>query len=205
MQLFSVIASSLSLILSLFTFWMLYFYKGKIKMTQPTLIAFGHDHSNIKEPKIYLRALIFSTAKRGRIIENIFLKIHRGESLQNFNIWVYGQKNNLSRGSGIYVGQEGVVCDHHFLLPKDCVGYEFSTGNYKIEIYASILGIKKYFLLRTLILTLSPEHVLNIKEKKMIFFDWAPNTKTYYASANDFREHHRREDSKMLEKLMTTV
>lgn len=197
MQLFSVIASSLSLILSLFTFWMLYFYKGKIKMTQPTLIAFGRDAPNFQEPKIYLRTLIFSTAKRGCIIENIFLKVHQGESLQNFNIWVYGQKNNLSRGSGIYVGQDGIVCDHHFLLPKDCIGYKFSTGDYKIEIYASILGIKKYFLLKTLIVTLNPDHAQNFRKKKIIFFDWAPNTKTYYASTNDFREHHQREDLKI--------
>lgn len=201
----SLIMSLFSFMFSFFTFWLLYFYKGKIKMTQPTLIAFGYDSSNIREPKIYLRTLIVNTAKRGRIVENIFLKVHRGESLQNFNIWVYGQKNNLSRGSGIYIGQDGIVCDHHFLLPKDCTSYEFSPGNYNIEVYFSILGVKKYFLGRTLELVLSHEHVKNIKEGKMIFFDWAPNTKTYYASVQDSKKQKIAEDLKMIEKIMQTA
>lgn len=198
----SLIMSFLSLILTLFTFWLLYLYKGKVKMTQPTLIAFGYDSSGIRESKIYLRTLIVNTAKRGCIVENIFLKVHRGESLQNFNIWVYGQKNNLSRGSGVYIGQDGIVCDHHFLLPKDCTSYEFSPGNYNIEVYFSILGVKKYFLARALELVLSYEHVKNIKEGKMIFFDWAPNTKTYYASVHDSRKQKIAEDFEIIEKIM---
>ncbi len=201
----SIIMSFFSLILSLFTVWLLYLYKGKIKMTQPTWVAFGYDGPGIGESKIYLRTLIVSTAKRGRIIENIFLKVHRGESLQNFNIWVYGQKNNLSRGSGIYIGQDGVVCDHHFLLPKDCANYEFSPGSYKIEIFFSILGVKKDFLVRTLELVLSHEHVKNIKEGNMIFFDWAPNTKTYYASVYDSKKQKTAEDLKIIEKFMQTT
>ncbi len=201
----SIIMSSLSIIVSLFTFWFLCLYKGKIKMTQPTQIGFCHVGSGIGGSQIYLRTLIVSTAKRGRIIENIFLKVHRGESLQNFNIWVYGQKNDLLRGSGIYIGQDGVVCDHHFLLPKDCTSYEFSPGNYNIEIYFSILGVKKYFLVRTLELVLSYEHVKNIKEGKMIFFDWAPNTKTYYASVYDSKKQKIAEDLRMIEKIMQTA
>ncbi len=55
-------------------------------MKQPTQIAFGYDSFGVGESKIYLRTLIVSTAKWGRIIVNIFLKVHRGESLQNFNI-----------------------------------------------------------------------------------------------------------------------
>ncbi len=107
----------------------------------------------------------------------------------------------MSRGSGIYIGQDGVVCDHHFLLPKDCNSYEFSPGSYNIEIYFLILGLKKYFLVKTLKLTLSHKHVKDIREGKMIFFDWAPNTKTYYASVHDSRKQKISEDFKIMENL----
>ena len=154
-------------------------------MTQPTQIAFLHYGMDIESIQIYLKTLIISTSRRGHIIENIFLKVHRGESVQNFNILVCGKKDNLSRGSGIYVDQGGVVYNHHFMLPKDCENYKFSSGNYIIEIYASILGEKKDFLLRALELVLSSDYVKNMKEGKNIFFDWTPNTKTYSTSVHE--------------------
>jgi hypothetical protein len=51
---------------------------------------------------------------------------------------VYGE-DSLARGSGLYVGENGVVCDHHFLLPDDGTKFDFLRGEYKLEVYASLV------------------------------------------------------------------
>jgi len=55
-----------------------------------------------KTKYIYAR---FSTARQNVVksLENLHVSLHRNESKQNFNIWVYGEKGNLKRGIGIFV------------------------------------------------------------------------------------------------------
>lgn len=65
--------------------------------------------SIVTKNKIYLRTLLYSTAKRGQVLESLHISLQRNESKQNFNIWVYGEKGNLKRGSGLFVAQEGVT------------------------------------------------------------------------------------------------
>ena len=111
-------------------------------MTQPTVIFFGPDGIlyNSDNCKIFLRTLLFSTAKKGQVLESLHVSIQRNESKQNFNIWVYGEKGDLKRGSGLFVPQEGVVYDHHFLLPKDGEDFKFFEGKYKLIVYAKLVG-----------------------------------------------------------------
>ena len=123
-------------------------------MTRPTAIYFGADGSVDRSPKVYLRTLLYSTAKRGQIVESMFVKLRRGESVQTFNIWVYGEAS-LARGSGLYVGENGVTCDHHFLLPSDGTQFEFLPGEYRVEVYASLVGRKQPLLLSVTGLSMS--------------------------------------------------
>ena len=58
--------------------------------------------------KNYLRSLLFSTSRRGRIIESMHVALSRNETHQNFNIWVHGDEK-LVRGSGLFVGESGVA------------------------------------------------------------------------------------------------
>ena len=68
-------------------------------MTQPTLIFFGPDTPvqgvGLKNPlpKIYLRTLLFSTSKRGRIVENMHVALTRNETHQNFSIGSMAKTN----------------------------------------------------------------------------------------------------------------
>src|SRR5215813_804961 len=82
-----------SLCLSVATAWLTLFRRGAVRMTQPTTIYFGPDggarRSGRSIPKIYLRSLLYSTAVRGQVVECMFVRIKRGETTQNFNIWVY--------------------------------------------------------------------------------------------------------------------
>ncbi|MDX6383145.1 MAG: hypothetical protein QOK48_718 [Blastocatellia bacterium] len=99
-------------------------------MTQPTVVFFGPDGSRFdsNKNKVYLRTLLYSTAKRGPVLESLHVSLQRNESKQNFNIWVYGEKGNLTRGSGLFVAQDGVTFDHHFLLPDDGADFQFLSG-----------------------------------------------------------------------------
>jgi hypothetical protein len=96
-QLVSTVVSILALAISMATAWFT-LRRGTVRMTQPTTFYFGADASASPSPKVYLRTLLYTTAKRGKIIESMFVKLRRGESIQTFNIWVYGE-NSLARGS----------------------------------------------------------------------------------------------------------
>lgn len=118
----SFAVSVLALAISIVTAWLTLFRRGELKMTQPTVVFLGPDGGAPNEGpprlKVFLRTLLFSTSVRGQIVESMHVNVQRGETRQNFSIWVYGDKQ-LSRGSGLHVGPEGVACNHHFLLPED--------------------------------------------------------------------------------------
>lgn len=65
-----------------------------------------------------LRTLLFSTEQRGQMVESMHVRLKRNETVQNFSIWIYGD-DNPSCGSGIFVGEDGVATNHHFLTPKE--------------------------------------------------------------------------------------
>jgi len=118
----SLAISTLSLAVAVTTAWLTLFRRGTVRMTQPTVIFFGPDspRSRTEAPlsKVFLRTLLFSTSKRGRVIESMHIALSRNETHQNFNIWVYGDEK-LVRGSGLFVGETGVAANHHFLIPRD--------------------------------------------------------------------------------------
>ncbi|TGK08995.1 hypothetical protein EHO60_13300 [Leptospira fletcheri] len=148
-------------------------------MTAPSLFFLGPDGSN-DDLKVYLKSLIYCTSNKGRLIENMYVKLQRGETSQNFNIWVHGEKDNLSRGSGLFVGQNGVVLNHHFLLPKDGSRFYLLAGNYKLNVYAMIVGENKGYLLETIRFEISETQENNLKEKGAgIFFDRGVDTIGY--------------------------
>src|SRR6267142_2137669 len=141
--------SVLAFAVSATTAWLTLFRRGTVRMTQPTVIFFGPDTPRSPDelplPKVYLRTLLFSTSKRGRVIESMHVALTRSEMHQNFNIWVYGD-DKLVRGSGLYVGETGVAANHHFLAPKDCVSFRFAEGRYRVDVFAKLLGDKRQML-----------------------------------------------------------
>jgi hypothetical protein len=184
METISIAIAGLSLLLSVFTLWKTYLDKGSLRMTQPTTIFFGpdgKDMKDVKNPKIYLRTLLFSTSQKGQVIESMHVKLHRGQSVQTFNIWIYGdRKGELVRGSGLYVGKEGIAYNHHFLLPKEGSIYEFVPGKYRLEVYASILNKKTPLKMFTVTLEVSDNQSTKLKEgRNGLYFDWGPESNSY--------------------------
>ena len=185
---FSFAISCLALLVSGITAWLTFFRKGELVMTQPTVVFFGPDGSNLGgENKIYLRTLLYSTAKRGQVLESLHVSLQRNESKQNFNIWVYGEKGDLKRGSGLFVPQEGVTFDHHFLLPKDGANFKFLAGTYELSVIAKLVGARKAIELVSVRLTISESQAMQlVKPNTGIYFDWGPDQQDYYSHI-DFR------------------
>jgi len=185
-QYLSIAISIFALLIAGATLWLTHVRRGKLMMTQPNVIFFGPDGNegqpNGKEDrisKIYLRTLLYSTGKRGIVLEHLFVRLRRGETQQNFNIWVLGERE-LARGSGIFVPQEGVAANHHFLTPTDTQNFDFSAGDYKLEVYGKVVGKKKPVLLSVIQLAIDLDEAEKLRKKDYgIYFDWGPDAGRY--------------------------
>lgn len=179
----SITISILALAVSSATAWLTLFRRGTIRMTQPTVIYFGPDApragSSSPPSKIYLRSLLFSTSKRGRVIECLYVALSRNETRQNFNVWVYGDET-LVRGSGLFVGETGVEANHHFLTPRDGNSFQFTEGRYTLEVFARLLGDAKNTRLFSQTLEISRETAAALTAPHAgLYFDWGPDSSRY--------------------------
>lgn len=180
----TVTISVLALAVSVMTAWLTLFRRGRVKMTQPTVIYFGPDAPRAREdgppPKVYLRTLLFSTSKRGRVIESMHVSLARNETHQTFNIWVHGDEK-LVRGSGLFVGESGVAANHHFLTPKDASTFQFSAGRYRLDVYARLLGDRNPTVLFSQELEVAPDVAATLREPGTgLYFDWGADSSQYY-------------------------
>ena len=182
----AITLSALALAVSVVTAWLTLFRRGTVKMTQPTVIYFGADTprtpGDAVPPKVYLRTLLFSTSKRGRVIESMHVRLSRNEAHQNFNIWVHGYDEKLVRGSGFYVGETGVAANHHFLVPRDASAFRFAAGRYRMEVFAHVLGDRDRKLLFAQDLEVTPEEARQLEEPATgLYFDWGPDSSRYHS------------------------
>ena len=173
----SPIVSVVALIVSLFTAWFTIFRRGTVCSTHPSLIAFSYDFVGMKVPqaKIFLRTLLFSTGKRGNVIESLFIRIREGSRSEEFSCWGYGDKDLLMVSGGIFVPETGVVTNHHFNPVDSDSLFLFSKGTYSLELVAKIIGRNQFASLWTITLEMppvfsDPDTSLN----KAVFFYWSP-------------------------------
>jgi hypothetical protein len=97
--------------------------------------------------------MLYATSKRGRVLERLWVTIHRGETSQTFNVWVYGD-DTLHRGAGLFVSDTGLVTSHHFLLAGN-ESFAFKPGDYDLRVFGKIVGDTYPTLLVKQTLTLS--------------------------------------------------
>ncbi|MDB5209467.1 MAG: hypothetical protein JWQ30_294 [Sediminibacterium sp.] len=107
MTVITLVVSIIALSISFLTFWLTRIKRGSLKMTRPTVIFFGPDGRGKDHKKVFIRTLLYSTSEQGKYIQNMFIRLQRDESIQNFNIWVY-DNNGLVRGSRLFVNKTGV-------------------------------------------------------------------------------------------------
>ena len=172
--------SALALAISATTAWLTLFKRGTVNMTQPTVIFFGPDGRDSNNLKVFLRTLLFSTSKRGRIVESMYVTLLCEDILQTFDVWAYGERNDLVRGSGLFVGETGVEANHHFLASRNSEPIVFIPGKHQLNVYVNLLGEKKQKLLISESLTVSSEEADEIGLHGVgLYFDWAPEDRNY--------------------------
>jgi hypothetical protein len=184
----AVVVSSAAFVVSLVTMWATLFRRGRLRMTQPTSIFFGPDGNSFDGvTKIYLRFLLYTTGKRGVVIENMAVEIQRNESVFNFTVWVFGN-DKLSRGAGLFVSDQGFVANHHFLQLPDAENFRFDPGQYKIRAWADIVGVKTRLLLfeNQLDISINDSDALK-KPDTGIYFDWGPGSRRYISHIEEKR------------------
>jgi hypothetical protein len=201
MQALAITISVFALAISGLNFWWTLIRKGTIKMTRPSSIYFGPDGGPKADrtQKVYLRTLLFSTSKIGRIIEGMYVSLRRNESKQDFSIWVYGDER-LVRGSGLFVGESGIAVSHHFLTAGDIEPSNFVEGTYHLEVFVKLVGDR-----RTLSL-FSQELIVDSKSAKALaqedcglYFDWGSVAGRYISHID--KKQHRTTPKDFLEAL----
>jgi len=51
-----------------------------------------------------------------------------------FDFWAYSEKDKISRGSGLFVSQSGVVCDNHFMLRSGVSGSDTNFPGFPLSL-----------------------------------------------------------------------
>jgi hypothetical protein len=179
----SIAIAFLALAVSGVTAWLTMFRRGELRMTKPTVIFFGPDGGALagkkRQLKVFLRTLLFSTSRRGQTLESLHVNLQRGESKQNFSIWVYGD-DRLTRGSGLFVPREGIACNHHFLLPDDGSDFNLLEGQYTLRVYAKKVDAGSATQLAVVRLQIGEAEAMELKKEGAgIYFDWGPDQQAY--------------------------
>lgn len=183
----SPVVSIVALGLSLFTLWFTVLRRGSIRCTRPSFVAIRYDFVNkpLAQAKVFFRALLFSTGKRGAVIEQLFLRVSEGDRQTEFSFWGHGDEK-LMRGSGLFVPETGVATNHHFNPIDVDALFRFSGGTYSFELLASLVGRKRLVSLWNIELQV-PNGVFDdsIAANKAIFYNWSPQTRSYVISVED--------------------
>jgi hypothetical protein len=120
----------------------------------------------------------------------MFARLHRNESAQTFGVWVVGKSGDLRRGAGVAVRQDGSALDHHFLLPRDGTTYQFLAGEYKLDLFAIVVGRSKPHRLASIVLSVSDSQADRLRDDKTagLYFDWSPETGRYHGHIDQARQ-----------------
>ena len=176
--------SVIALSLSLFTLWFTILRRGNVRSTHPSFIAFRYDfvEKNVPQAKIFFRALLFSTGKRGQVIESLFLRVREGSRQAEFSFWGHGDKD-LIRGSGLFIPETGLATNHHFNPVDPETLFLFSEGLYSLELVAKVVGQESLVSLWNVKLEM-PAGVFGstIAREKSVFYSWSPEQQCYIAS-----------------------
>ena len=112
------------------------------------------------------------------MIENLHLKVSQAGLKKTFPIWVYGE-TQLFRGSGLYVGHQGVTYNHHFLLNKQD-DLEILPGNLKLELFAKTKSQKEPSSIWKENIEITEAQAVSIANGNTgLYFDWDPENNIY--------------------------
>ena len=108
-------------------------------------------------------------------------KLRRENMTTTFAAWYHKESGGeITLGSGVMVGPEGVSVYHHFGLSHEPATYTYEPGEYTVEFFATIDGENKPRLLTSCQLSLSEEMAAMLAAREgHVRFNWNPNTNSY--------------------------
>lgn len=185
---FSLAVAMGSFAISIITLYLTYLQRGSLRLTRPTAIFFVRDGSDGKF-KIVVTALLYSTAKRGQVVESLFIKIIQNDSVTTFSEWIYWEGNRVHLG-GVKIGDEGRTLFDHFLLSDETNNFDFTIGGYSLEIYALKVGTKNPIKLFKTEFTIDAKTIEAVKPRGPGFaLLLNPDTKSYRTQIGPPRSH----------------
>ncbi len=175
----TILLSVGSFTLSLYTLWLTQLHRGRVRMTRPTLIFMAREGDG--RYKIFLRTHLFSTAARGRVIENMYVRLTNRTGTHIFDLWGYGETDKLMLGSGLFVSQTGVTFNHHFVLRRDDSSFLFWDGEYQLELFANIVGNQHAVRLTEIDLFVDGQMAAELVQIRQLgaFFEWDAEQRKY--------------------------
>jgi hypothetical protein len=178
--------SASSLLLSSYALWVVQFNHGRLKMTQPTLLCMRRELP-ATTPKIFLRTCLFTTGMKGRVIENMFLRVRNDYGTYTFDFWGHTENGKLTLGSGLFVGATGVASDHHFNPRSDSEDFVFASGEYLVEVFASIVGRRRSEKLKKLTFKVDGQQTAELVQilSRELYLLWNADTRTYDGHIKD--------------------
>jgi hypothetical protein len=73
-----------------------------------------------------------------------------------------------------------VAANHHFLAPRDASSFCFIAGQYRIEVFAHLVGDQNRKLLFSQTLEVTHDIAAMLKEPHTgLYFDWGPDASRY--------------------------
>lgn len=180
--LLTIILAVGSFVLSLYTLWLTQLRRGRVRMTRPTLIFMGREQDS-GQYKIFLRTHLFCTSIRGRVIENMYIRLRNRGGSYIFDFWGYAEADKISLGSGLFVGQSGATYNHHFVLRRTDADFIFWDGDYRLEVYANIVGGRYASKLMEIDLNLDSQMAVELVQiiQLGLFFEWDAGREKYTA------------------------
>jgi hypothetical protein len=162
--------------------WLAEFRRGRVLLSKPTIFFFGWDVNGTEDtPKILLRSALFSTGRRGHIVENLYTIVTNANGKTTFPFWGYDAGNSMVRGSGLFVGPEGHSAYHHFNPLPDDESFSYVPGTCSVEIWAEVVGTKKSVLLGRYGFDLpsGPVSTALMHHEGGVLWTWSPIEKRY--------------------------
>ncbi|MHB1103183.1 MAG: hypothetical protein ACYC0C_10510 [Devosia sp.] len=146
----TIIVSFAALGLSGWQFWRTELRRGQPVLSRPTMFFFGWDaRVSDDTPKVMFRAAMFSTAATGFVLENMYLKVQNATNNWVLPFWGYDDGSGMVRGSGVYIGRDGHVANHHFNPLSEESDFYYDVGAYTIEVWVRRHGDKVDTLIGT--------------------------------------------------------
>jgi hypothetical protein len=131
--------------------------------------------------KLFLRTLLYATASKGLAVESMFLRVKNSYGSYVFDFWGHTEGGKLTLGSGLFVSSTGSAADHHFSPRQDAAQFVFASGEYRVEIFAAVVGYAEPRKLTEVSFTVDAPQSAELTQiiDTELFLFWNADTRSY--------------------------